>query len=39
MLSSLDGAGSPLLSKNMISAEEAVENRLALHVFYIMLSP
>ena len=39
MLSCLDGAGSPLLNKNMISAEEAVENRLALHVFYIMLSP
>ena len=39
MLSCLDGAGSPLLSKNMISAEEAVDNRLALHVFYIMLSP
>ena len=39
MLSSLDGAGSPLLNKTMISAEEAVENRLALHVFYIMLSP
>jgi len=39
MLSCLDGAGSPLLNKNMISAEEAVESRLALHVFYIMLSP
>jgi len=39
MLSSLDGAGSPLLSKTTVSAEEAVENHLALHVFYIMLSP
>jgi len=39
MLSCLDGTGSPLLKRHVISAEEAVENRLALHVFYIMLSP
>jgi len=39
MLSSLDGTGSPLFQKQTISAGEAVENRLALHVFYIMLTP
>jgi hypothetical protein len=39
MLSCLDGTGSPILKKQKISAEEAVENRLALHVFYIMLTP
>jgi hypothetical protein len=39
MLSSLDGISSPLLRKQKISAEEATENRLALHVFYIMLTP
>ena len=39
MLSSLDGSSPPLLKKQKISAEEAVENHLALHVFYIMLKP
>jgi hypothetical protein len=39
MLSSLDGTSPPLLKKQKISAEEAVENHLALHVFYIMLAP
>ena len=39
MLSSLDGTSLPLLKKQTISAMEAVENRLALHVFYIMLKP
>jgi len=39
MLSSLDGTGSPIFNKEKISALEAVENRLALHVFYIMLTP
>jgi hypothetical protein len=39
MLSCLDGTGSPLLKKQKISAEEAVDNRLAIHVSYIMLTP
>ena len=39
MLTSLDGAGPPLLKRAKVSAEHAVENRIALHVFYIMLSP
>lgn len=39
MLSSLDGTSLPLLKKQKVSAEEAIENRLALHVFYIMLTP
>ena len=39
MLSSLDGSSPPLLKKQKISAEDAVENHLALHVFYIMLKP
>lgn len=39
MLSSLDGTSFPLLKKHKVSAEEAIENHLALHVFYIMLTP
>lgn len=39
MLSCLDGAGSPLLNKEKVSAEEAVDSRLALHISYIMLTP
>jgi hypothetical protein len=39
MLSSLDGTGSPILKKQKISAEEAVDNRLALHISYIVLTP
>jgi hypothetical protein len=39
MLSSLDGTSLPLLKKQTVSAEEAIENHLALHVFYIMLTP
>jgi hypothetical protein len=39
MLSCLDGTGPPLLKRSKISAEEAVENRLAIHVSYIMLTP
>lgn len=39
MFSCLDGTGSPLLKKQKISAEEAVESRLALLVSYIMLMP
>ena len=39
MLTSIDGTGPALLKKSLISAEEAVENRIALHVFYIMLTP
>ncbi len=39
MLTSIDGTGPALLKKAKISAEEAVENRIALHVFYIMLTP
>jgi hypothetical protein len=39
MLSSLDGANPPLLKRAKVSAEQAVENRIALHVFYIMLTP
>ena len=39
MLSSLDGTSVPLLKKQKVSAEEAIENHLALHVFYIMLTP
>lgn len=38
MLTSLDGE-SPVLRKLKVSAEAAVENRIALHVFYIMLTP
>jgi len=38
MLTSLDGE-SALLKKAKVSAEAAVENRIALHVFYIMLTP
>jgi hypothetical protein len=38
MLTSLDGE-SPVLKKLKVSAEAAVENRIALHVFYIMLTP
>ena len=39
MLSCLDGTGSPLLKRDKINALDAVENRLALHVFYIVLAP
>ena len=39
MLTSIDGVGPPLLKRAKVSAEEAVENRIALHVFYIMLTP
>lgn len=39
MLTSLDGAGPPLLKRAKVSAEDVVENRVALHVFYIMLTP
>lgn len=39
MLSSLDGANPGLLKRAKVSAEQAVENRIALHVFYIMLTP
>ena len=39
MLSSLDGSSPLLLKKQKISAEDALENHLALHVFYIMLRP
>ncbi|MGZ8558748.1 MAG: hypothetical protein ACXWWC_10455 [Chitinophagaceae bacterium] len=39
MMTSIDGTGPALLKKSLISAEEAVENRIALHVFYILLSP
>ncbi len=39
MLSCLDGTSSPLLKKDRISAEEAVDSRLALHVSYIMMTP
>ena len=39
MMTSIDGTGPPLLKKTLISAVEAVENRIALHVFYIMLTP
>lgn len=39
MLSSLDGANPALLKRAKVSAEQAVENRIALHVFYIMLKP
>ncbi|MGK2861307.1 MAG: hypothetical protein ACSLE0_05200 [Chitinophagaceae bacterium] len=39
MLTSIDGTGPALLNKMKISAEEAVESRIALHVFYIMLTP
>ena len=38
MLTSLDGE-SALLKKLKVSAAAAVENRIALHVFYIMLTP
>ena len=38
MLNSLDG-NAPLLKKAKVSAEDIVENRIALHVFYIMLTP
>lgn len=38
MLTSLDG-GPALLRKPKVSAETAIENHLALHVFYIMLTP
>ena len=39
MLSSLDGTSVPLLKKQKITAQEAVEDHLTLHVFYIMLTP
>lgn len=39
MLTSLDGVGPALLKRPKVSAEHAVENRVALHVFYIMLKP
>ena len=39
MLTSLDGNGSALLKRAKVSAEHVVENRIALHVFYIMLTP
>jgi hypothetical protein len=39
MLSSLDGAGPAILKRAKVSAEDVVENRIALHVFYIMLTP
>jgi hypothetical protein len=39
MLTSLDGNGPSLLKRTKVSAEHAVENRIALHVFYIMLTP
>jgi hypothetical protein len=40
MLTSLDGTPEPpLLKRAKISAEHVVENRIALHVFYIMLTP
>ena len=39
MMTSIDGTGPALLKRSLISAEEAVENRIALHVFYIMLTP
>ena len=39
MLTSLDGNGSALLKRTKVSAEHVVENRIALHVFYIMLTP
>lgn len=38
MLTSLDGRA-PLLKKAKVSAEDIVENRIALHVFYIILTP
>ena len=38
MLTSLDGRAS-LLKRAKVSAEDIVENRIALHVFYIMLTP
>jgi len=39
MLTSLDGKAPPLLKREKVSAAHAVENRIALHVFYIMLAP
>lgn len=39
MLASLDGAGPPLLQRAKVSATHAVENRIALHVFYVILTP
>ena len=40
MLNSLDGNPEPpLLKRTKVSAEHVVENRIALHVFYIMLTP
>jgi hypothetical protein len=39
MLTSLDGTGPALLQRAKVSAEHIVENRIALHVFYIMLTP
>jgi len=39
MLTSLDGRGPAVLKKAKVSAEEVIENRIALHVFYIMLTP
>ncbi len=38
MLTSLDG-GPALLRKQKVSATDAIENHIALHVFYIMLNP
>lgn len=39
MLTSLDGTGPALLKRAKVSAEDIVESRVALHVFYIMLTP
>ncbi len=39
MMTSIDGTGPVLLKRSKVSAEDAVENRIALHVFYIMLTP
>ncbi|RYG01610.1 MAG: hypothetical protein EOO02_12390 [Chitinophagaceae bacterium] len=39
MLTSLDGKGPAVLQTEKVSAEQVVEHRIALHVFYIMLTP
>lgn len=39
MLTSLDGKGPAVLQTEKVSASAVVENRIALHVFYIMLKP
>ena len=39
MLGCLNCAGSFLLEKRLVSAEDAVGNNLSLHIFYIMVSP